>query len=135
MKKNLYKLSDEEYDKLNPPSSFLTYRDDGMLFRSVPPYMNDWVYVGYIPKPRGRIAWFFYNLIHGIWMKYPLFKVLLFSLDKDNNYGNSIGFEDHFTEGTKDSEWCDVCDHEFLSVADNSEVCVRCRMLRQETLD
>jgi hypothetical protein len=93
MKNKLWYLSDEIYDKLNPPPSFITMREDGMLFRSIPPKMNNWLYVGHIPMPQNRVAWFFYNLIHGIWMKYPLWKVILFSLDKENNFGNSVAVE------------------------------------------
>lgn len=94
MRKKLWRLSDEEYDRLNPPPSIITFRDDGVLFRSIHPHMEDWVYVGYIPKPSGRVAWFFYNLIHGVWMKYSLLRALLFALDKNNNTGESITLEE-----------------------------------------
>jgi hypothetical protein len=39
-----------------------------------------WLHVGHIPVPTTRAGWFLYHLIHGLWMRYPARKVLLYAL-------------------------------------------------------
>jgi len=41
---------------------------------------DSWLRVGYIPTPTTRLGWFFYHLIHGLWMRYPVLKVVLYAL-------------------------------------------------------
>lgn len=55
-------LTDDEIQDLNPPDD-VDERDD-------------WLPVGFIPRPHTRLAWFAYHVAHGIAMKYPLHKVL-----------------------------------------------------------
>lgn len=77
-------LSDEEYDLLNPPDNIWVIREDDLkVFYEL---INDdrWCWVGYIPTPQNNFGWFIYHIIHGVWMKYPLWKVVLFALDEEN---------------------------------------------------
>jgi len=41
---------------------------------------DNWLRVGYIPTPTTRIGWFCYHVIHGLWMHYPVWKVLLYAI-------------------------------------------------------
>ena len=41
---------------------------------------DEWISVGYIPKPRTRLGWFTYHLLHGLAMRYPLRSVIAFAL-------------------------------------------------------
>ena len=61
-----YCLTDAEANRLNPP--------DDALER------DEWLPVGYIPRPSTRVGWFAYHLVHGLWMRYPLHKVLGYAL-------------------------------------------------------
>lgn len=57
-----YNLTPAEYDRLAAPWDAEA---------------NDaWLPVGSIPRPRTRLGWFVYHLVHGLWMRYPLHKVL-----------------------------------------------------------
>jgi hypothetical protein len=47
---------------------------------------DKWISVGYIPKPKTRLGWFTYHLIHGLAMRYPLRSVIAFSLLHTNPY-------------------------------------------------
>lgn len=78
-------LPNEQYDKLNPPFNHIIHSDEDGRFYAELSNSDEWLYVGHIPTPKTRLGWFLYNLIHGLWMKYPLWKVLLFAMDKDNN--------------------------------------------------
>jgi hypothetical protein len=57
-----YALTPAEVARLNPP-------DDAGEH-------DAWLPVGYIPRPATRLGWFVYHVIHGLWMRYPLLKVL-----------------------------------------------------------
>lgn len=61
-----YSLTNEEADRLNPPEDVDSH--------------PDWLPVGYIQRPATRLGWFVYHLIHGLWMRYPLHKVLGYAL-------------------------------------------------------
>ena len=42
---------------------------------------NDyWLPVGYIPRRTTRFGWFVYHVVHGLWMRYPWWKVVIFAL-------------------------------------------------------
>jgi hypothetical protein len=55
-------LTPDEVARLNPPED-AAERDE-------------WLPVGYIPQPTTRLGWFAYHVVHGLWMRYPLRKVL-----------------------------------------------------------
>ena len=61
-----WSLTDEEIARLNPPPD----TDE----------RDEWLLVGHIPRPRTRLGWFCYHLVHGLWMRYPLRKVLGYAL-------------------------------------------------------
>ena len=61
-----YSLTNDEADRLNPP-------DDADR-------RPDWQPVGFIPRPTTRLGWFVYHVVHGLWMRYPLHKVLGYAL-------------------------------------------------------
>lgn len=61
-----YSLTNEETDRLNPPYNVGVF--------------PDWLPVGHIPRPTTRPGWFVYHVIHGLWMRYPLHKVLGYAL-------------------------------------------------------
>lgn len=87
-----WKLKDEEYDKLNPPILEMIVREeDKKVFIEL---LNDdnWLHVGCIPTPKNEFQWFVYNFIHGLWMKYPIWKVILFSIDKKNIGGFTVAY-------------------------------------------
>jgi hypothetical protein len=66
-----------EYSRLNPPSEqFIEV--DGTLCETV---IDDphWHRVGYVPTPRTRWGWFLHHLCHGLAMRYPVAKVLLYA--------------------------------------------------------
>jgi len=78
MKHNLFHMTDEEYEALNPPLIKFGFIR-GKLFQEVIDD-DDWIGVGYIPKPKTRFGWFLYHFIHGIAMGYRFLPVLLFSI-------------------------------------------------------
>jgi len=97
MRRCIYKLTKSEIAGLNPPERriiYLTERDACLIdggthletffterqYEEVLEDFDNWLPVGYIPAPRTRCGWFFYHLIHGIWMRYPLWKVILYAL-------------------------------------------------------
>jgi hypothetical protein len=61
-----YSLTNEEIDRLNPPYNVGVF--------------PDWLPVGHIPRPTTLLGWFAYHVIHGLWMRYPLHKVLGYAL-------------------------------------------------------
>jgi hypothetical protein len=65
-----YYLTDEEVQRLNPPED----ADE----------RDEWQPVGHIPSPKTRVGWFFYHLVHGLWMRYPLHKVLGYAICNTN---------------------------------------------------
>lgn len=71
MNRNLFRMTQAEYDKLNPPFRI------GDVANT-----KEWLHVGHIPTPKTRIGWFVYNVIHGLAMRYRLLPVLSFSLSE-----------------------------------------------------
>jgi hypothetical protein len=61
-----YSLTDEEVARLNPPQNARAGQD--------------WLSVGRIARPKSRLGWFIYHLVHGLWMRYPPHKVLGYAL-------------------------------------------------------
>jgi hypothetical protein len=53
--------------------------DDGLVYEE---RLEDerWLGMGYVPRPRSRLGWFVYHLVHGLAMRYPWWKVLGFAL-------------------------------------------------------
>lgn len=103
MAKDKWFLGYEVYDELNPPYQPAHVQNDGVYFKFIDD--DKWLWVGYIPTPKTRFDWFMYNLIHGIWMKYPLWAVILYSLDKKNIGRFSISAEHRVH--MDDAEVCD----------------------------
>lgn len=68
-----YSLTIEEANRYNPPAYQMMQLEEPARYES-------WLPVGYIPCPRTRLGWFLYHLVHGLWMRYPLHKVLGFAL-------------------------------------------------------
>lgn len=72
-------LSLEEQERFCAPPTEIFEDDDGMMllryFGS-----DEWLHVGYIPMPKTKLARFLYHLVHGLAMRYPLHKVLVFAL-------------------------------------------------------
>lgn len=73
-------MTQEEYDRLNPPTLSVTYDDvKGKYFIEMLDHPG-WIPVGYIPSPNTRMGWFFYHMVHGLAMRYPFHKVFYYSL-------------------------------------------------------
>lgn len=73
-------LTDLESNRLNPPILDAVFDEEtGKEYeeRLTDPY---WLNMGYRPRPTTWLGWFVYHLVHGLWMKYPWYKVLLFSI-------------------------------------------------------
>lgn len=77
--KNWWQLTEDEIDRLNPPPEIFVPGNDGNLYMLCS-YHEGWLPVGNIPAPRTRFGWFMYHLIHGLVMRYPLWKVLGFAI-------------------------------------------------------
>jgi hypothetical protein len=75
----LWKLTEEELVRLNPPETTLMADDDGQVYESI---VKDsrWLNMGYVPTPQNRLQWFFLHMIAGIVMRYPIHKVFWYSL-------------------------------------------------------
>lgn len=82
----IWQLTEQEYDKRSPPVLKMQFIDDILYEEKI--NSDEWQPVGYIPTPKTRIGWFMYHLIHGIWMRYPIHKVVLYSLFHTNPEGN-----------------------------------------------
>lgn len=76
--KSWLRMTDEEYDELNPPHCKPLMRVDGLYFKT----LDDpkWLPVGHIPMPRTRWQWFAYHMIHGLAMRYRFLPVLFYSI-------------------------------------------------------
>ena len=100
-------LSDGEYGDLNPPLENVRVIGKEIWYQ----WIDDtkWLAVGYIPTPASVIGWFFYHLIHGIWMKYPLWAIILYCLDKDNYPSREAVEQSRAADGAKRS----LCKHNF----------------------
>lgn len=77
------RLSDSDYDRLNPPPDEMILLDDGGMAMRL---LDDerWLHVGYVPTPRTRLGWFVHHVAHGLAMRYPWHKVLLWSLQESH---------------------------------------------------
>lgn len=73
-------LTQTEAERLNPPIQSVRYDERSQKYFIEIIDHPDWLEVGYIPKPRTRWGWFLYHLVHGLAMRYPVRKVLLFSV-------------------------------------------------------
>lgn len=74
-----WRLTPEEAGRLNPPLLEIAEDESGQLYYKA---VDDpeWLFTGYIPTPQSRLGWFIYHLIHGLAMRYPVRKVLVFSV-------------------------------------------------------
>lgn len=79
MKREWWKLTGDEVQRLTPPPNVLTVDEHGNWWR-LDTYYEDWQPVGMIPRPRTRLGWLTYHLIHGFAMRYPWWKVIGFAL-------------------------------------------------------
>ncbi len=70
-------LTDDEYERLNPPELATMLMDDGIYFRDLDD--EHWLPVGYIPCPKTRFGWFIYHLVHGLAMRYRFVPVLVYA--------------------------------------------------------
>lgn len=77
MLRSYFFLTEDEYERLNPPTLRPLMRADGLYFRSLQD--ERWLPVGYIPRPTTRIGWFVYHVVHGLAMRYRLLPVLLYA--------------------------------------------------------
>lgn len=77
-----WRLFEDECLYLNPPEHSLKIIKNNFYEKVIE--SPNWLPVGYIPTPKTKMEWFFYHFIHGLWMKYPVWKVVLYCLDKDN---------------------------------------------------
>lgn len=75
--RSYYSITDVKAAALNPP-----YPYNDARYRI---YSDAWLSVGYIPMPKTQLGWISYHLIHGLWMRYPLLKVVLFAFDAEKN--------------------------------------------------
>lgn len=74
-----WQLTWDEVERYNPPPLIHTTADDGNYY--IQELFDDrWLPVGHIPKPRTRLGWFMYHLIHGLVMRYPWWKVIAFAV-------------------------------------------------------
>ena len=79
MIKRLFFMSQEEYDRLNPPILETAQGEDGKMYIEYIIY-DEWFRVGYIPRPITRLGWFVYHFIHGLAMRYRFLPVFVFSI-------------------------------------------------------
>lgn len=80
-----FEMTQEEYDNLNPPILDCLYDEETeKYFIELLGDDPAWIPVGYIPKPKSRLGWFMYHLVHGLAMKYPFHKVVYFSITNTN---------------------------------------------------
>lgn len=91
--KHWWQLTDDEVERRNPPTETVTFDAEGNCWMLVP-YYEDWQPVGSIPRPRTRLGWFTYHLIHGLAMRYPWWKVIGFALANTNPGVVILGAED-----------------------------------------
>lgn len=84
-----FDLTEEEQERFNPPQLYHTYDESSCRFGLEDASGQEWLPVGHIPLPTTRLGWFAYHLIHGLWMRYPLHKVVGFALF-DRGYEEEI---------------------------------------------
>ena len=75
--RSLFFLTEDEYQKLNPPLVRGLVRTDGLYLRALQD--EKWLPVGYIPRPTTRLGWFVYHVVHGLAMRYRLLPVLVYA--------------------------------------------------------
>jgi len=83
VRKPIYVLTKKETARCNPPERDIIFIDTRMHCKAYEEINQDfekWLPVGYIPVPKTRAGWFFYHLIHGLWMRYPFYKVFLYAM-------------------------------------------------------
>lgn len=85
MNKKLWLLTDEQYDRLNPPPLNIVAGDDGKVYIELQQKEDRFMFMGYVPTPKNRVQWFLHHLMHGFMMGYPFIKCVLFAMDKENN--------------------------------------------------
>ena len=73
-------LMEVEYTKLNPPPLLVKYDEIRSIYFIEILDDPKWLPIGYIPTPKTHLGWFLYHLIHGLVMRYPVHKVLYYSL-------------------------------------------------------
>jgi len=73
-----WRLTREEMDRLCPVHIVKADRDGNLWELKLE--KDQWLDVGYIPTPKSRLAWFLYDLVHGLAMHIPVRKVILYSL-------------------------------------------------------
>ncbi len=79
-KREIWSLTDEWYEKLNPPQeSMETITKNKIDYIRL---LDDpkWLHMGYVPMPKTKFEIFRHHLLHGIMMNYPLGKVILYSI-------------------------------------------------------
>jgi len=67
---SIFRMTDAEYDKLNPPFALGEVSSD-----------DEWIYIGHIPTPKTRLGWFVYDIIHGLAMRYRFLPVIVFAFE------------------------------------------------------
>jgi hypothetical protein len=85
-------LTDEQYNRLNPPPVSLVAGDDGKPYAEIIDNPN-WMWMGYIPTPKSRTGWFFHHIMHGLMMRYPFFKVLLYAISHTTGEADAFKVE------------------------------------------
>ena len=73
-----FTIGDAEYDRLNPPVCKVIFDVDGVYVQQIDD--EKWLPVGHIPMPRTRAGWFVYHFVHGLFMRYRLLPVLIYSI-------------------------------------------------------
>lgn len=79
--RKIWHLSQEQYDKLNPPDEEFRVVKEDLWTKELDG--QEWLRMGYIPTPRNYFEWLFYHFVHGVLMRYPLHKVILYCLNRD----------------------------------------------------
>lgn len=129
---SLFRMTEEEYDKLNPPPDILFTGAEG------------WHYLGHIPAPTTRFGWFMHDLIHGLAMRYRLLPVLACAfrglMDKRQRLPGSILFQldDEESAPNLDCHYDDESDTLYIHLHGNRSNVVdwvnnRVALLRDET--
>jgi hypothetical protein len=72
------KLTKEDYERLNPPA-ILAYKEGVGMFQLRLDNDERWLMVGHVPKPKTKLGWFIYHIVHGLAMRYPLLAVIRWS--------------------------------------------------------
>ena len=77
----MFELTQEEIERLNPHPKQLTVIDGDSIIEYEELLCNDkWLAVGHIPLPHTRLGWLVWHIIHGLLMRYPVYKVIGYAL-------------------------------------------------------